>query len=328
MSKILIIHHNDRDGIVSAAIITAALHREETASNEMEIEYSEQNYTKPLSAVIAPEEAKKYTRVYLVDYSLSTSKDISWAKDMIKYTCFIWIDHHATSINAETGNTILKNVSGIRVDGISAAALCWMYTHKPISDLTVLKTHYKSHINKVDALTFLSNRSVPRLIRLVHQYDIWDHSKVDMYPIYFNYGNQHDLEWWIELLENHTISYLDSVAVDSIDTGKAKYPEIVERNEQFCKDHGFETTLRVDGKNYSVFAVNRGSGNSLLFGDIINKYDIVSVFSYVGPDCCYRYSIYSREDGVDVEQIAKYFGGGGHKHAAGFKTEKCIYLSH
>lgn len=31
------------------------------------------------------------------------------------------------------------------------------------------------------------------------------------------------------------------------------------------------------------------------------------------------YSLRSREGGVDVSEIAKQFGGGGHKHAAGFR---------
>lgn len=32
------------------------------------------------------------------------------------------------------------------------------------------------------------------------------------------------------------------------------------------------------------------------------------------------FSLRSAEDGVDVSEIAKRYGGGGHKHAAGFKV--------
>lgn len=34
------------------------------------------------------------------------------------------------------------------------------------------------------------------------------------------------------------------------------------------------------------------------------------------------WSLRSAEDGIDVSEVAKQFGGGGHKHAAGFKTER------
>ena len=327
MSKILIIHHNDRDGIVSAAIIAAALHKNMLTSDKIEIEYSVQNYTKPLSVVIDPKDAKQYSSIYLVDYSLSTTNDTCWAQEISKYTCFVWIDHHDSSIVSENICHDLKNIHGIRIDGISAAALCWIYTHNAIIDLEVAKIQHNSHIDKIEALDLLVYMGVPKLIRLVHQYDIWDHSAVNMQPVYFNYGNQYDLDWWIDLLENHPVAYLDSVATDNINIGSQKYAAAVKYNEQYCRDYGFETTLRVDENNYSVFAVNKPSGNSLLFGDIINNYDIVSVFNYVGPDACYRYSIYSREDGVDVGKIARSFGGGGHVHAAGFKTKKLIYLA-
>lgn len=46
------------------------------------------------------------------------------------------------------------------------------------------------------------------------------------------------------------------------------------------------------------------------------------------PDRSYKVSMRSRSDDVDVAQVAKHFGGGGHKRAAGFKMrgkpEECI----
>ncbi len=40
---------------------------------------------------------------------------------------------------------------------------------------------------------------------------------------------------------------------------------------------------------------------------------------YINGDGDCVFSLRSREDGVDVSEIAKQYGGGGHKHAAGFK---------
>jgi uncharacterized protein len=38
------------------------------------------------------------------------------------------------------------------------------------------------------------------------------------------------------------------------------------------------------------------------------------------------FSLRSCENGVDVSEIAKQFGGGGHKHAAGFTVKRGILL--
>ncbi len=45
---------------------------------------------------------------------------------------------------------------------------------------------------------------------------------------------------------------------------------------------------------------------------------------YVDKDGLYNFSLRSSEDGLDVSEIAKMYGGGGHKHAAGFKVPGTI----
>jgi nanoRNase/pAp phosphatase (c-di-AMP/oligoRNAs hydrolase) len=39
------------------------------------------------------------------------------------------------------------------------------------------------------------------------------------------------------------------------------------------------------------------------------------------------FSLRSRESGIDVSEIAVRFGGGGHKHAAGFKVDRSHALA-
>lgn len=54
-------------------------------------------------------------------------------------------------------------------------------------------------------------------------------------------------------------------------------------------------------------------------GNILGKeYPFAVVYS-LGADAVY-YSLRSKEEGVDVSMIARMYGGGGHKHAAGFRT--------
>lgn len=40
----------------------------------------------------------------------------------------------------------------------------------------------------------------------------------------------------------------------------------------------------------------------------------------------YKYSLRSKDSGVDVSEIAKQWGGGGHRNAAGFITDKMVHL--
>lgn len=329
MHKVLIIHHNDRDGIVSAAIIHNMIKNNYIGSYEnVVIEFSEQNYTKSFDDILPKQYACYYDEVYVVDYSPSSDDDIQWLIDVNndEYVNLIWIDHHASSIKAEEKRPELANiVDGIRIDGISAAALCYLYSIGFEEGLQNIKRAHKSKVSPSFARKLLYEMNTPSCIIYTHCWDIWDHSKKSQTPIYFNYGNRYDLQTWINRLKLDKVE-LETLTISDIDKGKENYDEIMKSNEKLCSDNGFETTLTVDGKTYTVFALNKIAGSSMLFGDRIEKYDLVSVFWYSGPDKCFRYSIYSKmRNGVDTSVIAGLLGGGGHPHAAGFRSDEMIY---
>jgi nanoRNase/pAp phosphatase (c-di-AMP/oligoRNAs hydrolase) len=48
----------------------------------------------------------------------------------------------------------------------------------------------------------------------------------------------------------------------------------------------------------------------------------VLAWSWDGKRCNFYCSLRSRDDGPDVSEIAKRFGGGGHEHAAGFRCSR------
>lgn len=329
MHKILIIHHNDRDGIVSAAIIHNMIKNDYIGSYEkVVIEFSEQNYTKSFDDILPKQYACYYDEVYIVDYSPSSDDDIQWLIDVNndEDVKLIWIDHHASSIKAEEKRPELANiVNGIRIDGISAAALCYLYSIGFEEGLQNIKRAHKSKVSPSFARKLLYEMNTPSCIIYTHCWDIWDHSKKSPTPIYFNYGNRYDLQTWINRLKLDKVE-LETLTISDIDKGKENYDEIMKSNEKLCSDNGFETTLTVGGKTYTVFALNKIAGSSMLFGDRIEKYDLVSVFWYSGPDKCFRYSIYSKmRNGVDTSVIAGLLGGGGHPHAAGFRSDEMIY---
>ena len=60
-----------------------------------------------------------------------------------------------------------------------------------------------------------------------------------------------------------------------------------------------------------------------MFGDKIKEYDAVIPFYYINGK--WKYSIFTEKDNVDCESIAKYYGGGGHKKAAGWVIDDLIF---
>ena len=90
--------------------------------------------------------------------------------------------------------------------------------------------------------------------------------------------------------------------------------------KEYCKSKGFETEF----EGHKVFAMNIGLAGSDWFKSIDDgSYDILMPFSYNGKHKNWSYSMYSKT--VDVSVIAKKYGGGGHKGASGFTTDKLIF---
>jgi oligoribonuclease NrnB/cAMP/cGMP phosphodiesterase (DHH superfamily) len=73
--------------------------------------------------------------------------------------------------------------------------------------------------------------------------------------------------------------------------------------------------------------VKNSSGNSLVFVDQIDKYDAVALFYYNGKAKVWNHSVYSYENSeFDCAAFCEKYGGGGHKHAAGFSHKTPIFL--
>jgi hypothetical protein len=95
---------------------------------------------------------------------------------------------------------------------------------------------------------------------------------------------------------------------------------ITELKDKFDGDE--EITLK-------VLCCNRG-GNSLIFGDNFKDFDAVIPFTTDGVQ--WTYSIFSHESKeFDLSKVASFFrdkygiSGGGHKHAAGWVADHCIF---
>lgn len=329
MENILIVHHNDNDGYGAAAIIKYALMKNN--ADPSIIQFKEASYDKPLSSIIKGD----YRSVYLVDYSISTKENAEYILDLDKTeTDVIWIDHHKSSIDMIDEYPGLQDVYGYRVIGISGTGLSWIYAINhlalPVDGLkeeNVIAA--KSLVNQIDgtytevsdiiARSILINLKIPNTLLLIHRYDIWD---CDDKVLDFTKGLY--LTSPQDLMSSINNKHIDMQTCDKAIEDGVLIRRYVEREDRKqCKLNGFEWNLTdKNGKTYKCFALNTNHFTSLTFGDLVYQYDIVVPFSYDGNN--WTYSLYSTKDDVDCSEIAKQFGGGGHKAAAGFRSHDLI----
>lgn len=195
----------------------------------------------------------------------------------------IWIDHHKTAIEKH-GNL---NIAGVRRDGTAGCELTWEY--------------------------FYPGQPMPTVVKLLGDYDVWA----------FKYGEvtnalQTGIGLYVTKPESSDwITWLNPEYVPSeeIRCGEITlkyrdnyYAGLVKSWSFFAEIEGFKT-----------IACNAGSVSSQLFDSITDDYDIMMPFVFDGKQ--WTVSLYTKKD-IDVSEIAKKYGGGGHEKAAGFQCKE------
>lgn len=241
-------------------------------------------------------------QVYIVDYSVMPDemrKLLEITKDVT------WIDHHKSAIERYADFEI--PIRGIRYNGIAGCMLtyCWLHhmTQRGIEEPK------EFNISMTD--------DAPMFTKYIADYDVWAFEYGDdtryFHMGFASYSRNPEDEIWQNLLDNNSekkyieegkiiIRYRDSFA------------------EEYCESKGFEAEF----EGYKVYAMNIGLAGSDWFKSVDDdSYDILMPFSYNGRNGTWTYSMYSKK--VDVSEIAKKYGGGGHKGAAGFNMDKLIF---
>lgn len=111
----------------------------------------------------------------------------------------------------------------------------------------------------------------------------------------------------------------DRLESESLETMATQGEAILRAESQIVASHT-RNASRMPLAGYDVPVVNA----TTLFSEIAGKLAVGEPFGvcyFDRQDGKRQWSLRSAPDGVDVSAIAKSFGGGGHKHAAGFETE-------
>lgn len=223
--------------------------------------------------------------------------DFSYKKDIILEICqkaksVLILDHHKTTIeelqdyikigNKPVSSDLPTNLTGILDTERSGAVIAWEFFHPDVP----LLPNLLYHIQDRDLWKFESNWTkaiIAALMSYPYDFKTWDNLmfKVDDDMLY---------QEGRAILRKHE---KDVQEILGMAVRKLKIADIV------------------------VPAVNASYLFASDIGHILAKEQPFAAIYYDTPEgCCF--SLRSETNGHDVSHIAKQYGGGGHKHAAGF----------
>jgi oligoribonuclease NrnB/cAMP/cGMP phosphodiesterase (DHH superfamily) len=243
--------------------------------------------------------------IWFVD--LSFKKDTAWQlQELLNKGCNItWIDHHTSSMELEKapGYEWIKEIPGLRLEGVSGAALTWYWK-------------YNGGIVDEDML--------PYYMKLVSDYDCWKY-KYDPHTTWFKLAmdTTDDTPFasiWKKFQATEIYDKLTQIEemTPLLNIGKEIKTYVDINNEFYYDNYAYESEIG----GLKCIVVNKKS-NSWVFGENYSKYPVCVVWVYDGE--WYSYSIYSHDKEVDCSKIAESYGGGGHRSAAGFKSKELLF---
>lgn len=314
-----VFHHCDDDGRSAAAIVKSELTVVfDQPSPDRFIEYAH------TGVLPCPEDVKENETIYIVDLALD-NVIFGLIKELVtKYNCnVIHIDHHITTFDTLTGlsnedKQIMDRVTKFYKEGISGSLLTWIYAcmnedertkcNEVPFDFSDGRTHVAFNYETPDIREY----RIPTVIRFIDDNDVWSH-EIDETK-YFTLAFQMEAdknpcnELWHDLIYGS-----DARVYEYVNKGKILWSYQEGINEKMLKN-AFE--CEIDG--HKCLCLNTPYGNSRVFNEKFDEYPMVCKFHYTGE--MWKHSFYSSEkhpDSVDVSIIAKKFGGGGHRSAAG-----------
>lgn len=226
--------------------------------------------------------------VYMVDFTLQPFEQMERLDGICN---LVWIDHHKTELEEAEKRKFDPN--GIRRIGIGACFLVCEY---------------------------FGMAEIPEAIRLLAEYDVWNHSDERTLP--FQYGFRFFENTYPDNQELWESFILNDNRVNEVCLlGDSLLLFEMRQNQKYCRAYAFETTL----ENYTAICANKGMTSSKLFDTVYipDKHDLMITFCRMKlPAHQWTVSLYSTKDNVDCGKIARKFGGGGHKGAAGFQCDE------
>lgn len=227
-----------------------------------------------------------------VSFDMEVMQDIA-----TKSKSFVWIDHHISAIQKYGEYTKNNNLRcDVKLEnGRAACELTWEYLFPDIE--------------------------MPLAIKILGEYDTWrnqDKERWDNIIMPFQYGMRSKYYG----ADDFPIGLFDinqepvKAVYEIIQVGKIILDYQKRQNTINCRK-----SFTAEIGKYRAICLNGSGFSSQTFESVYDekKHDIMVPFQYDGEK--WIVSFYTTKDDVDCSELAKSFGGGGHKQASGAQTD-------
>lgn len=217
--------------------------------------------------------------VYLVDFAYKAPVMEEIAQGARSVTV---LDHHKSAIEDLAPLVARGLIGGVFDTERSGAMIAWNYFHPDIAP--------------------------PRLIEHIQDRDLWRfelHGTREIQAAVFSYP--YDFDVWSELMSRNTTDQLfaEGIAIER------KHHKDVAELVKVCQ-------RRMDIAGYDVPVASLPYTMVSDAAHLMAQGEPFAACYWDTPDGRV-FGLRSADDGLDVSEIAKVYGGGGHKHAAGFR---------
>lgn len=249
-----------------------------------------------------PADIQDGDRVFFLDVTIQPIEKMYTLREDLKCEVYV-LDHHKTSVESYLKDHITDGFLDMKFSGCE---LTWKY--------------------------FFSDKETPKFVSLLGRYDVWDNKDEERWNnsiipfqmgMKFDKNDPEDRDFWSKYFEDDSGQLVEK----TIESGLIVTRYQKNMNKTNAETHSYETIFQ----EKKAIVLNTTFKNTQSFEAVWDetKYDLMLAWNY--SDKGYLVSLYTTKDDVDVSEIAKMFGGGGHKKAAGFiaktmiRTDKLIF---
>lgn len=224
--------------------------------------------------------------VVMVDWSLQPFQGMIDLQARCK--SLVWIDHHSSVIKENSESYPDFNPAGVRDPETAACELTWKY--------------------------YYPDAPVPWALQLLAWYDVWRHDK-DVGVVPFQYGMM-TAKWLPESPDWNVIFESPRFLVEeTYEIGNQIHLYQQLRDEGQAAHLCFEAEIQ----GHRALVGNLSGKGSSRFESVWDsaKYDLMCSFAWDPRANAWSLGMYTDKPGVDVGEICKSLGGGGHAGSAG-----------
>lgn len=283
MSKHIIIYHDHCNDGFGAAFIA----HQHLVADGHEVTMFPFNY----GDMLLTDEASHEATLHILDFSFPPSVMLALCT---VYKEVVWLDHHKTAIDAwfDSGVVCPQNLYYWLTDNHSGTMLAWL--------------HYEAKLAPTlkEAL-----ESAPHWIKLIDDRDRWVFQYPETKAFHAGLGLMpRDVKHWEVLASQKAVDLIVNNGGAILSYQKMLYEQLMETAHEITIDGIKGLAANIPGQ----FASD--------VGHLLCKKSGTFGATYHSNGKGYKFSIRSEGD-FDVAAIAKAFGGGGHRNAAGFSLE-------